>query len=128
MIVGICALAALIGLFVVMAMRAKARNKAALAWPSVEGEIIHSEATGKWSTDSQGQAVMRYKADIRFRYTVDGKSYDGTRIAFYGAIVDTAAKAQAQCNHYPVGAKMPVYYDPRKPADSVLERREGKTG
>ncbi len=124
MIIGLIGLAAVIALFFGLAAYSKARNKAAFDWPSVEGQVVHSEATGKWSTDSQGKAVMRYKADIRFRYTVDGKSYDGARVAFYGALIDTMAKAQAACDHYPVGTKMPVYYNPKKPSDSVLERRE----
>lgn len=124
MLIGLIGLAAVIALLFGMAAFSKARNKAALGWPSVEGEIVHSEATSKWSTDSRGKAEMRHKADIRFRYTVDGKTYDGARVAFYGAIIDTAAKARAVCDRYPVGARPLVYYNPKTPADSVLERRQ----
>ncbi len=126
MLIGLIGLLIVLALIGGMAAFSKARNKAALDWPTVEGEIVHSEATSKWSTDSQGHAVMRYKADIHFRYTVDGKTYDGKRITFLSAIIDTAAKAQALCDRYPLGARPPVYYNPKKPEDSVLERREAK--
>ena len=33
-----------------------------------------------------------------------------------------AKKAQVICDKYPVGSKVTVYYDPAKPADSVLDR------
>lgn len=124
MIFGIGALVAVIGLFVGLGMLAKARNRAALSWPSVEGEVLVSEIHSKWTTDGQGKAVMRHTPDVQVRYVVDGQIFTGKRIAFYSRLIDTSAQAQAICDRYPSGGRVPVYYNPKKPADSVLERRE----
>ena len=55
--------------------------------------------------------------DIEYEFRLGDRVVRGTRIGI-GEIADT----EAVLNHYPVGATVPVYYNPKDPADALLER------
>ncbi|CCD92841.1 conserved membrane hypothetical protein [Bradyrhizobium sp. ORS 375] len=88
-------------------------------WPVVEGEIVASEvsvaATHRSADDTDA------KPDIRYRYAVLGKSYEGHRIRFASPGAVTRLQADELTGKYPKGAKVRVFYDPKHPSQSVLE-------
>ncbi len=96
-------------------------------WPATQGKIVLSTvmtSTTRHRTDS-GMWVERtsYFPKVRYEYSVLGKAYTGERIAF-GAAKGHSAPADAEkvLARYPVGATVTVYYNPRDPAEAVLER------
>ncbi len=88
-------------------------------WPVVEGEIVASAvsvaATHRSADDTDA------KPDIRYRYEVLGKSYEGRRIRFGSPSRVTRLQANELAGKYPQGAKVRVFYDPKRPSQSVLE-------
>lgn len=97
----------------------KKGNAAASTWPETTGTIITSEVDREYGDDSDAT----YSAGIVYTYEVNGKTYKGNRIAYASNAYSSAAQAQIVCDRFPVGAKVPVYYDPAKPNKAVLERK-----
>jgi hypothetical protein len=73
------------------------------------------------STDLE--AAQRFEAFVTYRYHVDSLPYRGEGVRFgSGALSATAEWATAQAaKRYPPGAKVRVYYNPKRPDVSVLE-------
>ncbi len=89
------------------------------SWSTAECEIVASEvsvaATHRSAEDTDATA------DIRYRYQVLGKSYEGHRIRFGSSSRVTRLQADELAGKYPRGAKVRVYYDPKRPSQAVLE-------
>lgn len=100
-------------------MAAKARQS--LAWPSIEGQIAHAAVLYQPGTTSGGTtSAATYKADISYRYKVDGVDYSSARISVLD-FASTAGRAQGLVLRYPDGARVRVHYNPADHADAVLE-------
>ncbi|PYP76592.1 MAG: hypothetical protein DMD35_18215 [Gemmatimonadetes bacterium] len=98
-------------------------------WPSVDGEIAETHLVGV--PDTEGSHLSEY---VAYRYTVGGRPYRNDRIRF-GPHVRArssipqndpepdwpAAKAELE-QHFPPGRPVRVFYDPRRPENSVLVR------
>ncbi len=87
-------------------------------WPTVEGKIVSSTIT---SVKHPGETPTYYP-DIRYAYRVEGKEYTGDRIFFGEYGTGSSSSAQAVIDKYKVGTSVTVYYDPRNPANAILER------
>lgn len=81
----------------------------ARAWPTVEGEVVHSRLTGR-------------AFDVRYRYTVDGAALESRRV-HVGQFSGLEGYARAIAARYPTGSPVLVYYDPDEPSSAVLEHR-----
>lgn len=91
-------------------------GRGSLKWPSTEGEILSSEV-------AFDPMSGRERAQLRYRYTVDGKSYTGSRVTFNGDTLFSAGSGEARAaevQRSPAGQAVRVYYDPADPARSVL--------
>jgi len=102
-------------------MSAKAQQS--LAWPSTSGAIAHAAVLYQRRGAGDDESAT-YKADISYRYKVNGIDYSSARIA----IVDfsaSQARAQNVVARYPDGATVQVYYNPADHADAVLEPGSG---
>lgn len=103
----------------------RARNQVAEGkiWARAKGEIIASEAVAenfhKNDDDSDCTATVRY------RYAVGAKTYESDRIAFADAGHTMRLLAQQIVAKYPVGAKVDVFYNPKRPSNAVLEADSG---
>lgn len=87
-------------------------------WSTVEGKIVSSSIT---KVKHPGETPAYYP-DIQYVYQVEGKVYTGNRI-FWGEFGSgSPSSAQAVVNNYKVGMSVTVYYDPRNPANAILER------
>lgn len=106
-----------IGLLMLVARAKVARVARAAAWRSTPGKIIEAAAIRQVRSDDRPR--------VRYRYTVDGRTFVGDRISFGddGGRADAAAPRE----RYFVGQSVTVHFDPSAPADSVLERDAPKS-
>ncbi len=98
--------------------------KEAEKWPQADGEIISSEIrSGASGTYDNPNTV--FKADVVYSYEVGARERRNNKIVVGGQLeLSWKSKAEALCRRYPVGKKVVVHYNPRKPAESLLELRE----
>lgn len=86
-------------------------------WPQTEAEITRSEVkTG------QNRGRPSWDPIVSYRYSVDGKNYTSSDIAFRGYSTPIPSHAEEVVNKYPVGSKHPVYYSPEDHSKAVLEK------
>lgn len=85
-------------------------------WPTTTGQILAS--TIQYRRKSGG-GHSPYPL-VLYTYQIEGQQYQSQRIYFGGVVGGTAMTGVIK--KYPVGAQVPVYYNPQNPADAVLER------
>ena len=97
------------------------RASSTQAWPSVSGEILEADVVPRSGSGAP------YRVALRYRYTVAGREYEGTREdAASGEIHDTLDAARAHAMRCAPGTPVEVYYDPREPGTAVLETSAGE--
>ena len=96
-------------------------------WPFVEGEIASTRLVHR--SDSDGPSDYEY---VAYRYSVDGRHYRGDRLRFGPQVAPSSIvptldpepnhpkAAAALAREYPRGRAVRVYYNPRRPQESVL--------
>lgn len=93
------------------------------AWPDTTGKIIFANV--KRVSDGEGNDL--YKPEVRYRYQVNDKQYQGNRITFklqnpvenmFGRDQRRAAEIVQQ---YAIGREVTVYYQPNRPKRATLE-------
>jgi hypothetical protein len=90
-------------------------------------EIVHSQVKGSKSSDTDSRplrdnSTTSYTPEVRFRYTVDGKTYESdllrpTMIQTGHASQQSAADEIAA---FPVGAQIEAFYNPLLPDKAFL--------
>lgn len=113
-------LAALLGCGYVLVQTV--RIAIALRWPTVEGEIVGAYLI------QQGVGARGLHERVTYRYSVGGKLFVNDRVRFgpqpqRASIVpamDHPPATTAIAEEYPVGRRVRVRYNPRRPDDSVL--------
>ena len=94
-------------------------------WATVEGEIIDARIVH--TTGRQGREY--FESAVSYRYYVDGHPYSSNRLRF-GQLTPSSwipvrnypLAASSLARRYPRGKKISVYYNPRRPDDSVVYR------
>lgn len=88
-------------------------------WPATEGEII--QVVLKTSRDKEHEKSW-YRGHVLYRYEVHGQEYtcDLTSFVPRRGRSDEAA-AREDVSQYPVGMRLPVYYDPHDPTVAIIE-------
>jgi hypothetical protein len=104
-------LAAGISIKLVEAYRASIRSR---TWMTTRGQITHSETV--W-VGARARSAARDQLHMRL-----GTKYEGQRIVFEYRHLYWREAVDLILKEYPVGAPMPVYYDPNKPQDSTLRQ------
>jgi len=111
-------------LFVIIGLIQKLRGNVASKWPSVSGVMLKSELfehiTKTKTASNRISTFSSYEPLVEYRYDVGGKLLTGNRIAF-GLTRLPLAKAQEFVDKYPVGASVPVYYNPKSVQESRLD-------
>lgn len=105
--------------FIIAGLVTKQRAKAASSWPTTQG-AIHKFELIKNVSRSSGIRSTSYVPDLEYQYTVMGEVFTGKRLSF-GTKNFTYDQSQEIAAKYPVSARIPVYYNPQKASDSVLE-------
>ena len=90
-------------------------------WPSAQGRIVRSEMRALRRQHAGDATTVSNLPDVEYVYTVDGVEHRGHRIGI-GDIAASSPEAEALLERYHVGRTGPVYYNPDKPDESVLER------
>ncbi|MCH8474337.1 MAG: DUF3592 domain-containing protein [Opitutales bacterium] len=102
-------------------LRALQESRESLNWPSVEGQVLSSKIVESRSSSSSGGSSTSYRADVTYRYTVDGSSYTGDRIQASSVSSSNHSRARAMTRKYPEGKTVEVFYNPDRPYRSLLE-------
>jgi hypothetical protein len=91
-------------------------------WPQTTGRVTQSEIVRR-----QGQRTYIEEPHVFFSYSVDGTEYVGHTMSVLE--VDTSLKqdAEAKLRPYPVGQEVAVFYNPKDPKDSLLEKETSGT-
>jgi hypothetical protein len=87
------------------------------SWPIADGSIISAGVTESNSSDSD---YRRYRPDVEYTYTVDGRIYTSRNVAFYDCSsgFDTI---KVYVDTLQTNGPFMVYYHPQKPHLSVLK-------
>jgi hypothetical protein len=96
--------------------------KASKSWPSVPGRVVHTSYREEVIKNEDTE--ISYVPLIQYEYQVGGQTHRGTRIAFFEQSCASSEKAVELLGAFPVGHPVTVFYDPAKPGDAVLERRD----
>jgi len=93
----------------------RSRSQRCLQWPTVIGLILESRV------DDTRLDLM--KPIMRYRYEVDGQTYEGFRVSFSGYGVSRSAMEKLILP-YPKGNSVKVYFNPKDPSLSVLNNTQ----
>jgi Protein of unknown function (DUF3592) len=108
------------GAIIAYAIKMSAKARQSLSWPSTEGEIAHSAVLYQTDRTPTTGGTATYKADISYRYKVNGANYSSSRIALLD-LASTTGRAQNIVERYPDNSRVQVYYNPSDVSDAVLE-------
>jgi hypothetical protein len=89
------------------------RARASFHWPSTTAQVTHSHYEEHQSSDS-----TTYVAEITYRYTVLGTTYESSEIGIMRSN-DESAVREVIVTH-PEGSTVNVHYNPNAPADAML--------
>lgn len=100
------------------------------SWPATTGQVVGSRMETDRSNrrrQSSGQRSRRrtsYDAIVRYSYTVGGQSYTNDQLSAATDYFSSSNQSRTRdfLNRHPVGASVTVFYNPRQPGSSVLER------
>jgi hypothetical protein len=97
-----------------------------LEWQRTDGRVLVTSIEVQRNHSARSlNAVNRanYVPEITYLYTVDGETYEGSRIAFNELhSYDTRDQAQAIIDDFERQPSLDVYYDPDDPGNTVLIR------
>jgi hypothetical protein len=90
-------------------------------WPTAPGQILEARVESRRIAPADLGVPEKHRAAVRYRYTVHGEDFEGTRVSF-GDFIWTqfrlsAARLVAELDP---GAVVAVYYDPSQPKRAVL--------
>jgi hypothetical protein len=98
-------------------LRKTTQLRHAAGWPSTRARIIKSRPRAVHQRRSGEVTQIVNVPDVEYEFSLGDRVIRGTRIGI-GEVTDT----EEALNRYPVGATVPVYYDPKNPQEAVLER------
>lgn len=104
------------GIFLTVIFFMQRRVNVVSEWPSTTGTV----QTSRIETRSGSDGSTDYPI-VTYSYKVMGQDYQGSRIA--PGMEVGGSGAAGVIARYPIGAQVPVYYDPQNPSDAVLEKK-----
>ena len=114
-LIGFGAIAIAIGVVLyVVQFRQGLRADASKKWPRASGTVTAS------AMEKTPQQWPRYRAALQYSYRVGGKDYQSSRV-FWGGNEGREKQMASVVETYPAGGKVRVYYDPKNPAEAVLD-------
>lgn len=106
--------------------RNRSQGAAMQEWPATTGVIRESTVREIAGEGDEGWDHVPY---IRYEYEVNGRPYVGSSLA--AGLMNTGAGEEAArqfVRDYPVGSTVTVWYNPRDPRQSAIEKRVGASG
>ena len=106
--------------FLAWAVHAWREGEKVRRWPSVPGEITGVQVEER--TSMHRPAEVDYEASVTYRYSVRGRTYDGSRIVVGGGPTTKTRDAQpGWTRKYRPGMKVTVFHNPADPSYAILE-------
>jgi hypothetical protein len=107
--------------------RNKRKAEESMSWLETIGTVNESKVMQGsnvfMSDDEDGQSSPVFFPEISYTYQVAGLDYTSKRLTFAGVkSFSKRENAEKAASLYPVGAQLPVYYDPKNPKEAVLDR------
>jgi len=102
-------------------VRGLVKAKASVDWPSSLGKIVSSSLESHRSTGNNGRSSTTYHADILYEFSVEGTTFNGTRVAYGDYGTSNPSRARRIVNRYPKEKSVTVYYMPENPEECLLE-------
>mgnify|MGYP000907470234 CR=1 FL=1 len=96
------------------------KAKQAMNWPTTEAEIVETDVEEDRARSATGKANIAFVPIVRYQFQVNGKKYDGDHITFARAGYDFLDASNIR-DQFAVAQKVPVFYNPANPAESVLK-------
>ena len=94
--------------------------KRAADWPQAVGRITRSEVAAQYRQKIDGPTELVNIPAVTYTFVVAGKTFTGTCISV--GEDSGGANTETTLAHYPLGASVKVFDDPRHPDNCVLER------
>ena len=98
---------------ILYAVYADHRDRPSLQWPKVSGIIMQCREV------YHGGKKSHYSVAVSYNYAVNGRHYEGSRIALWSEDFYDRATRQFVSEH-PVKSPVDVYYDPQHPENAAL--------
>ncbi len=90
-------------------------------WQRVAGVIEHVDIKG--AVARQPSVNKLYQLDLQYRYSVDGREFEGTNISLCEPWWGFRWIPMLRAKRYRVGQLVDVFYDPASPSKSILNKR-----
>lgn len=101
------------------AVNGRVRAKAAQNWPKTKGKVLASEVVEDRFRSITGKASIAFIPEISYQYLVTGTTYESS-VVIFGETTYDYITASNICEKFAVDSEPVIYYNPNKPADSVL--------
>lgn len=87
-------------------------------WQLTQGRVVTAEMRRGKNKSPDG--CLLYDPLLRYSYTVGGHTFEGSRFT-HQAVTNAANQTTQFITRLTLGAKVPVYYHPRNPAEAVVQ-------
>jgi hypothetical protein len=99
--------------------------RASRSWPSTIGTVTGTDVETQTDSGSGGEpASTGYYPVVHYSYWVGQQSYTGHRIGLASRGHQNLRRAQQVLAAWPAGAQVQVYYNPQRPDEAVLQRKD----
>lgn len=117
------------GVMFFLARRGQKISQASLNWTPIQAQVLSAQVRELVSHSGSDDTIERrtYTPEIVYSYEVNGQPFQGKRFGFEMPASPSYNKILPIVERYPVGSVVTVYYDPAKPAQSVLNRGAANT-
>jgi hypothetical protein len=103
------------------------------AYVPTKGTVISSQVASEQKRSSsrsrKGRSSSRmtthYWPEVSYQYTVNGKQYSGSKVAYMRSTSSSSGWANSVVSKHPKGKQCTVYYDAKDPSKSVLLKDVG---
>lgn len=112
----ICFLIGLTGIGTVILVRNILRHYRSARWPTVKGNIIDLRIEKR-----ERFLKTFYKPHVRYRYDLDGLTYEGSNIGLEERWFGKKERAISIAGRYQKGEEVDIHFDPLKPAAAILK-------
>jgi len=114
-LIGFGAIAIAIGVVIyVVQFRQGLRADASKKWPRAAGTVTAS------TLEKLPEHRRRYRAALQYSYRVGGNEYQSGRV-FWGGNEGREKHMASVVETYPTGSNVRIFYDPKNPAEAVLD-------
>ena len=127
---GLAMMLGFMGVFVLLIARAILHEaKQAAGWHSTSG-VIEESGIEKFQTLDDGRRKTMKRANVVYRYQVNGNTYRSSRLAAsrWSIASNIGALTGGADKKYPPGRPVEVFFNPANPAEAVLEPRAKGAG